>query len=156
MDIKHDKKRGTKEQKVRSVNGRPGQWEGGKGMSFIEDDDLDTEERLSINAVQPTENQIANKLTPRHLANTSARVGGWLVFTFDLPAPGLGFHPTEHGANSKDARLGPGLVFDDEIQAQQQIRPDAHPTQFRGSGGLSIVGQEKGPSGCESRIGVQA
>ena len=52
----------------------------------------------------------------------------------------------------KDARLGRGLVFDDEIAAWQRMRPDAHPTQFRkqerfrgsqqfgGSKGLSQAG----------------
>ena len=53
------------------------------------------------------------------------------------------------------ARLGRGLVFDDEIAAQQRMRPEAHPTQFRkqrrvrgsrqfrGSGDLSKAGEEK-------------
>ena len=53
-----------------------------------------------------------------------------------------------------NARLGRGLVFDDEIAAQQERRSDAHPTpfrkqrrvrdsrQFRGSGSLSRAGQE--------------
>ena len=35
------------------------------------------------------------------------------------------------GMNIKNARLGRGLVFDDEIAAQQRMRPDAHPMQFR-------------------------
>ena len=39
------------------------------------------------------------------------------------------------GHYMEDARLGRGLVFDDEISAQQRmwmrIQPNAHPTQFR-------------------------
>ncbi len=52
----------------------------------------------------------------------------------------------------KNARLGRGLVFDDEIEAWQRMQPDAHSTQFwkqerfqdsrqfRGSRGLSHAG----------------
>ena len=35
------------------------------------------------------------------------------------------------GARVLNARLCRGLVFDDEVAAQQRMRPDAHPMQFR-------------------------
>ncbi len=70
-----------------------------------------------------------------------------------------------------DARLGPGLVFDDELQAQLS-RGSRHLTQFRGIESLAeknprqpaISGKRrsgrsrvslKGPSGCGSRMGQE-
>ena len=49
----------------------------------------------------------------------------------------------------KYARLCQGILFEDDIAAQQQIQPDAHPTQYRkqkksrqfwGSGDMIIAG----------------
>ena len=64
----------------------------------------------------------------------------------------LRFDQTTLGGANLHARLGRGLVFDDEIAAQQERRSDAHPTPFReqrrvrdsrqfwGSGSLSRAG----------------
>ena len=47
---------------------------------------------------------------------------------------------TAYLSPKKDTRLGQGLVFDDEIAAQQRMRPDAHPMQFRKQRGSETAG----------------